>query len=66
MQRWLALTIHNSYESRKRLNRFLWQQFISGLIKSGSAGILPTNFDEEGVGLTESDEEEPTPTGFAD
>lgn len=36
------------------MNRFLWQQFISGLIKSGSAGILPTDFDEEQL-ITESD-----------
>ena len=57
MQRWLALTIQNSYEARKRLNRFLWQQFISGLIKSGAAGVLPTDFDEEDYGA-ESEEEE--------
>jgi len=39
------------------LNRFLWQHFISGLIKSGAAGVLPTNFDED-YGITESDDEE--------
>ena len=37
MNRWLALTAQNSYEAKKRLNRFMWQQFISELIKSGSA-----------------------------
>ena len=57
MQRWLALTVTNSYEARKRLNRFLWQQFITGLIKSGAAGVLPTNFDED-YGITDEEEEE--------
>ena len=54
MQRWLALTIENSYEARKRLIRFLWQQFITGLIKSGSAALLPTDFEDEG--MTEEDD----------
>ena len=61
MQRWLALTVQNSYEARKRLTRFLWQQFISGLIKDGKADVLPTNFDEEGIGMTEYEEEDDTP-----
>ena len=60
MQRWLALTIQNTYEARKRLNRFLWQQFISDLIKTGSAGVLPTNFDED-YGFTEQSEEDMNP-----
>ena len=55
MQRWLALTIENSYEAKKRLIRFLWQQFITSLIKSGSAALLPTDFEEDDV-VTEGDE----------
>ena len=65
MQRWLALTIQNSYEARKRLNRFLWQQFIAGLIKSGAAGVLPTNFDTE-YAPDSSDEEDAGATNLAD
>ena len=32
---WQAHSINVSYESRKKVNRFFWQQFLSGLIESG-------------------------------
>lgn len=49
MNRWLALTTLNSYAAKKLLNSFLWQQFISDLVKSGATEIPSEFFSKKDI-----------------